>query len=198
MWFRPVKHLGACLFSISCFAAAPVMANTISVGSSTLTCTAGATADPICVGFTAADTFPPTSIATSAVAASLFGDINGPNVAGQASNEATEAAFLNMLAGTSFGGSNLAKTENPLLPFNVSTLYFILKLGSSHAFFRNETGGAITFNLTTGPKEGLSHVTLAGSLSAPVPIPGAVWLFGSGLLGLGAFVRRNRRQAKAA
>ncbi len=29
---------------------------------------------------------------------------------------------------------------------------------------------------------------------APVPLPAAVWLFGSGLLGLGALLRRRRRQ----
>ena len=43
----------------------------------------------------------------------------------------------------------------------------------------------------------LSVTTPLGSYDGmtPVPLPAAAWLFGSGLLGLGAFMRRHRRQA---
>lgn len=52
-----------------------------------------------------------------------------------------------------------------------------------------------SFNVVVGgylPISGTAQVSLAGSVT-PVPVPAAVWLFGSGLLGLAGIARRKKK-----
>lgn len=58
-------------------------------------------------------------------------------------------------------------------------------LGWNRSFSRIITLG--TFSL---PLNGTASVTLSG-VAQPVPLPGAIWLFGSGIVGLGALLRRK-------
>jgi len=56
------------------------------------------------------------------------------------------------------------------------------------------TGGSFAFELTTlDPKNTIAgYVDSFGSASAVIPVPAAVWLFGSGLLGLVGIARRKQ------
>ena len=61
------------------------------------------------------------------------------------------------------------------------------------------SGTIFTFQQLTGnPSFYVSALTFIGGQSTtPVPIPGAVWLFGSALAGLGLLARRRRRERLA-
>lgn len=55
--------------------------------------------------------------------------------------------------------------------------------------------GAAVTQITVGLNAGGATFALAGALAptmSPVPVPAAVWLFGSGLLGLAGFARRRK------
>jgi len=55
--------------------------------------------------------------------------------------------------------------------------------------------GAVVTQVTVGFNAGGATFALAGALApsmSPVPVPAAVWLFGSGLLGLAGFARRRK------
>jgi len=60
-----------------------------------------------------------------------------------------------------------------------------------------QSGSSGLFSFTLGPNttEGLyAKVTINGNLQAsPVPVPGAVWLFGSAVAGMGVFGRRKHK-----
>jgi hypothetical protein len=54
------------------------------------------------------------------------------------------------------------------------------------------TSGLYSFTLWPNTSEGLyADVTIAGNLQAPVPVPAAVWLFGSAVAGMGVIGRRK-------
>lgn len=71
----------------------------------------------------------------------------------------------------------------------------VLSLGGSDAEFYGDvtyTGGSMAGSLTSGSIDGIvSGADVVAKLGAVVPVPAAVWLFGSGLLGLVAVARRK-------
>jgi hypothetical protein len=111
-------------------------------------------------------------------------------------NEANEATAFNTLAGTSFLEADATKTDGDPSPiFTTLSEYFLLKLGNMTVFLRNTSGGAldVVYTEAKGMGAGLSHYTEFGEVPE-IPIPGAIWLMGIGLAGLGA----ARRKGKAA
>ena len=66
----------------------------------------------------------------------------------------------------------------------------------------SQSGSSGLFSFTLGPNasEGLSaDVTINGNLQAsPVPVPGAVWLFGSAMAGMGLIGRRKDKASTTA
>jgi len=113
------------------------------------------------------------------------------------SNVATELALLNTLLGNS--GENLiegaTKYNFALQSFTTDAEYFSIKQGSWIVYFWNDTGEDLTVNfLLDGKSATFSHYTEYGGGGGvnEIPLPGAVWLFGSALLG---FVSWSRRRA---
>lgn len=118
------------------------------------------------------------------------------------SNPETEAAQLNLLAGTSFSttnsdypaGFNVATdTSGKPYSFNVpANAYFLAKIDGIDGgffFFKNLDGPLTVTYTQTGTKAGLSHYAIF-----PVPLPPAALLFGSALVGLGGIARGRRKQ----
>lgn len=54
------------------------------------------------------------------------------------------------------------------------------------------TAGTGAFGETASIEKNLSGTELISIFTTPIPVPGAVWLFGSGLIGLGALLRRKK------
>ena len=80
--------------------------------------------------------------------------------------------------------------------FTGSTTYLAIKKSKQIAFFKNDGSVPVNFSLSGGNEaedNKWSHVTGFGTV---VPIPAAVWLFGSALLGFAGL--GYRRQAKTA
>lgn len=114
----------------------------------------------------------------------------------------TELALLNSLLGLT--GTNQItgsqKFDGAGVGFTTAYEYFGIKKGGWIAYFKNTAGGpvAVTFNNADGTSidnddDGYSHYSGFGAV---VPIPAAVWLFGSALVGMAGI--GYRRQAKAA
>ncbi len=111
-------------------------------------------------------------------------------------SKANEATAFNTLAGTSFLEADATKTgDDPSPSFTTLSDYFLLKLGSMTVFLKNTSGGPldVVYSSNPGQGAGLSHYTEFGE----IPIPGAIWLMGIGLAGLGV-ARRKTKAAKAA
>jgi hypothetical protein len=113
------------------------------------------------------------------------------------SDVATELALLNTLLGNS--GENLiegaTKYNIALQSFTTDAEYFSIKQGSWIVYFWNDTGEDLKVNfLLNGKSATFSHYTEYGGGGGvnEIPLPGAVWLFGSALLG---FVSWSRRRA---
>lgn len=140
----------------------------------TLTCPLG------CLGFTAIGVL-------SATEALIF-DASPPTIA-------NEVAKLNELAGTSFTAADASKEDNGVIPFTISTEYFVLKFGGgpgTQAFFKNLFGPQeMTYAAVPGVGGGLSHKTSVGGPAAPIPLPAAGWML---LAGAGALVAAGRRR----
>lgn len=81
-------------------------------------------------------------------------------------------------------------TNQPGNSFMTDREYFSIKKKGYLWFFKNNSGENITVNWSG---ESYSHVTEYGA--SAVPIPAAVWLFGSGLLGLVGLSRKKVAQA---
>ena len=112
-------------------------------------------------------------------------------------NPTAEATFLNSLL-DNMGLPNVSvpgdKTDEALGEFTTDRLYFSIKQGAGEdtftAFFKNNSGGAVTVSFDPN---NFSHYTEYGAV---VPIPAAVWLFGSALLGIaGIGARRSAKPA---
>lgn len=76
--------------------------------------------------------------------------------------------------------------DNPTLSGQITTSGTTM----SNLTLNGITFGAATIHGTPITFEGA--IVFSGAAPAPVPVPGAVWLFGSGLAGLAAFARRRR------
>ena len=116
------------------------------------------------------------------------------------SSTATELAKLNAILGGA-GFSPVTSVYKPPAAENTSTWstnkeYFSIKIGQQTTFYKNMTTGTLdlAFLRTDGGERSVnwSHLTEYGD---PVPLPGAVWLFGSALVGLVALNRRRRLAA---
>jgi hypothetical protein len=112
-------------------------------------------------------------------------------------DQVSTTTFLNELL-KALGETSVAtgvKTDGNFASIIVSTEYFSIKQGDAGggqgqytAYFRLTGSEPVTVNITGGT----SHWTSYGD---PVPLPGAVWLFGSALVGLVALNRRRRLAA---
>ncbi len=110
---------------------------------------------------------------------------------------ATETAFVNNLLGLNLvagaGGNILPSGSNPF-EFQTNAEYFLVKVGGgpthqAYALLHNVGGDLDLWFSATGQAGGLSHyITFdsVGGTPTPVPEPGALGLFGFGLLILGA------------
>ena len=68
--------------------------------------------------------------------------------------------------------------------------YFSIKIGQQTTFYKNMTTGTLDLRFLKGTaSQAFSHLTEYGD---PVPLPGAVWLFGSAMVGLVALNRRRK------
>lgn len=86
----------------------------------------------------------------------------------------------------------ITKTLNPTyigMIGGISVNAAVVELGGSDNF--NIALGAGVSSITVGLGAGGASFALAGGL-APVPVPAAVWMFGSGLIGLVGVARRRR------
>jgi hypothetical protein len=185
-----IKSIGvaaAALFAL----AAPAFASTLTIGGgiATVTCT------PSCAGIIGGSI----TSTSQGMATGTLGSLDGSNAdlyAISPNNPATEAAALNVLAGTSFttGVQTDAGGVNSL-SFTTTAAWIMLKLGAG-TFFLQNTSGAITLMIdylkASGPAGaggGFSHYTEFGNA---IPIPGAIWLMAAGLAGLGFANRRKK------
>lgn len=122
-------------------------------------------------------------------------------------NPTTETDFVNTLLQTSFAaGSNIKPTGNgKSFEFQTNAAYFLVKVGNgpsgqAYALLRNTTGGTVDLWFSqTGQAGGLSHYITFGTADGGgtptvVPEPGALGIFGLGLLILGAGYALRRRQ----
>ena len=111
-------------------------------------------------------------------------------------NPTDELKLLNSLLGLS-GPAAIAGSgdiDDDGTGFNTGYQYFGIKKGGWIAYFQNTSGGAVdvAFKNAAGTSSAeYSHVTGFGTV---VPIPAAVWLFGSALLGIAGI--GYRRQTK--
>lgn len=165
--------------------AQPAFANVITVAGrpATITCT------PSCEAFTGgspdAEGDPTTAGVLSGTGADLYD--------GQPSNEGDEAEKLSILIGSPglFTSADGDKTEPPVNPFTTLAEFIILKLGDERVYIKNTSGGEllIAYAQNGASGLGLSHTTEFGQ----IPLPGAMWLMGAGLAGLGFAGRRKKK-----
>ena len=171
--------------------ATPAFANTLTVGGgiASVTCT------PSCAGIVGGS-ITSSSQGTATGTAGSLDNASATLYSFSPSNPATEAAALNVLAGTNFttGVQTDAGGVNSLT-FSTVAAWIGLKLGAGTFFLQNTSGPVtllITFLKASGPAGaggGFSHYTEFGNA---IPIPGAIWLMGAGLAGLG-FANRKKK-----
>lgn len=165
---------------------ATASANVITIGgAATVTCT------PSCqaiVGGTIVDNPGPGLTGTAGSLSSTIGD----RYDFSPSNPTEEALALNVLAGTSFAPGTQTDTGGVgSFSFTTTAAWIALKLGSGTVFIFNAVGALdITYAANRLAGGGLSHYTEFGE-SDVVPVPGAIWLMGAGLAGIG-FARRRQ------
>lgn len=171
--------------------AAPAFANTITVGGGI----ASVTCSPSCAGITGGSITSTSQGTATGTAGSLSG--SSADLYGISPNDPpTEAAALNVLAGTNFlSGVQTDAGGVDTLSFSTTAAWIGLKLGAG-TFFLQNTSGPVTLFITflkasgpTGAGGGFSHYTEFGNT---IPIPGALWLMGAGLAGLGFANRRKK------
>jgi hypothetical protein len=158
-----------------------VSANTITManyngGAGTVECT------QICVGFF----FCTTSSYSLSTTDAIDFPLNG--------NPDDELAKLNeLLAGLDPARDPVTyvnKTDTAGDTFMTDLQYFSIKQATEIWYFENTSGGSLTVELGTDTNN-YSHWTEYGVVS-PVPVPAAVWLFGTALIGLVGFSKRRK------
>ena len=82
------------------------------------------------------------------------------------------------------------KTDTAGKGFTTDRQYFSIKQATEIWYFENTSGGSLTVELGTDTNN-YSHWTEYGVVS-PVPVPAAVWLFGTALFGLVGFSKRRK------
>ena len=109
-------------------------------------------------------------------------------------NPTDELAKLNeLLAGLATPRdpvSYVNKTDLGGNTFTTDRRYFSIKQATLIWYFENTSGGSLTVDLGTDTNN-YSHWTEYGPVSA-VPVPAAVWLFGTALIGFVGISRRRK------
>lgn len=189
-----VKAIGVAAAAFIALAAQPAFASTLTIGGGV----ASVSCSPSCAGITGGSV---TSAASLGVTGGTAGSLSATSASlydFSPTDPVNEAKALNILAGTNFtsgvqtdmGGASSAT-------FSTVASWISLKIGNSHFFLKN-TAGPVTLFITylksggrAGAGAGLSHITEFGN---EVPIPGALWLMGAGLAGLGSAGRRKKAE----
>jgi len=190
-----LKSVGIALAAAFAVVAQPAAASTLTIGGgvATISCS------PSCAGiFGGSVTSAPSLGVTGGTPGALSGSV-ADLYSFSPANPASEAKALNVLAGTNFTTGVQTDTGGvSSLKFSTVSSWIALKLGAG-TFFINNTAGPVTLFITymksagnAGRGGGLSHITEFGG--SVVPVPGAVWLMGAGLAGLG-FARRRKKTA---
>lgn len=202
-----MKHLhklaAAAVAGLAFAAVGSANATTIIINGTTnaqITCesTSNPTLDPACHAFSegAPDGMgqgvgDPTAIGTLGLTADLYD--------GQPAGDQFEVDQIEILSGMSFTVDDHQKGPESPGDFTSSALYILLKLSNTAVWIKNLSGGALMISYTDstckgGVKQdcfkagGLSHYSEVGE----IPIPGAIWLMGAGLAGLGFASRRKK------
>lgn len=137
-------------------------------------------------------TYNPSSFTFSSTTGELF---DGPTNSG----DATEAAWVNTVLGTSFTTADVTagKVSTGIFDsysYTTSAQYVILKIGKNpdYTVLMNTSGGAMTWSWNNYKADGggLSHYITLGD-PAPVPLPAAGLLLLGALGGLAAVRRRK-------
>lgn len=176
----------ATALSATAFSAAS--ANTITIGG-----TAMVTCTPSCeaiVGGTITDSPGPGLTGTPGTLSNSIADRYEFN---PDSPEETALA-LNALASTDFDTgirTNIDDSDSDAFSFTTSALWVSMKLGNTVIFLLNTSGGDLMVEWARKGLRGagLSNTTEFGE--SVIPVPGAIWLMGAGLAGLG-FTRRRK------
>lgn len=180
----------------------PAHANVVTIGPSTAQIACQDTDDLTidCVGMTGGSLTVVMNETTGGTAGSL--DNSSPFTADLydpgKDSEANEIAALNVLAGTSYVEGDAVRTDAggvSALSFSSLAEWVIIKMGAGTVFIKNVSPGIMALNIDfsqLGSAGGISHYTEVGF--SQVPVPGAIWLMGAGLAGLG-FAGRKKKAA---
>lgn len=183
-----IARLIAAVAALSFAAVTSASANIITIdGVATVTCT---TSCQGIVGGSITDMMGPGLTGTPGMLSNMTADRYSFN---PDSPEETALA-LNALAGTSFmtgARTNVPGSGEDMFSFTTSALWIALKLANTQIFLFNNSGGELTIEWDRSGLRaaGLSNFTEFGE--TVIPVPGAIWLMGAGLAGLG-FTRRRK------
>jgi len=122
-------------------------------------------------------------------AATATAAANGHNLS-YADNASASASLYLWGAGPSGAGSQSA--------YDSASVYRDSYLNGPWTATDSRTLGAAFVNLTSGDMSGYLQLSVdadGNTYASPVPVPAAVWLMGSGLLGLAGIARRNQQRA---
>jgi len=180
------------LFSIVAAGAAAI-ASTFGIASANVITVAGSTATITCTASCEAFTFGAPALGAEPNELGILSGSDAWYYDGTPSSESDEATRLNTLAGTSFSMADATRDETPATSFSTLAAYVVLKLGNVGVYLKNTSGGMLNISYVSAPSLGLSHYTEFGDVEVPeVPIPGAIWIMGMGLAGLGAARRKKK------
>jgi len=184
--FTPTLWALAALALIGSTVSTGVSANIITMigyqggGPDQVECTGGGG----CLGFIG--TYPGGPIDTSSSLANAYPQAGNPESEKDRLNEllllfAPPRATVNYFGDPDSGAAGFG--------FTTDRQYFAIKQARDLFFFENKSGGELTVALTQGTAE-YSHWTEFGPVA--VPVPAAIWLFGTALIGFIGFSRRTK------
>jgi len=155
-----------------------------------------ATGEDIAIGDTSVDSFVSASSAIATVGLTFAAGelVNGPGfdlVLFEIGDAESMTVTVNGIGLGSFTSSPVDPPES-ITGFSPSGEPLVLNaIGIDLNGIDLSGAGGVTVVLGVGLDQGSADFALAGAL-APVPVPAAVWLFGSGLLGLAGVARRKK------
>lgn len=189
------RTVGIAAAAFVCMAAQSASASVLSIGGgvASVTCT------PSCAGIIGGSVVSSPSLGVTGGTAGALSGTSAGLYDFSPTDPANEAKALNVLAGTNFStGVQTDMGGVSSVTFSTIAQWIGLKIGNSHFFLQNNSG-PITLLITylksdgrIGAGAGLSHITEFGS--SEVPAPGAIWLMGAGIAGMG-FASRKKKPA---